>query len=372
MAKKLLKGTLTVLIVFSLLFNSLLGLVIATDYMHLGRLIHIMALVRGKGLWPISFSSMLAGATDGIVKSLKDPYSLYLAPADYTRLQNQMQGVFDGVGLIVDASKVGVLQVVSVIPYSPAAQAGILKGDLITAVNGQSVAQIGEGKAADLMRGPAGSEVILTIVHSKLQPKDYRVQRQAFNLPSVEAKILKIPEPIAYLKINSFTDQTGADISKIWPEISASRGIILDLRDNPGGSLEAAVEVAGNFLPKGPVVHLVDRNGKRTTYEVEGSQLNIPLVVLVNQGTASAAEIIAAAVQDRAAGLVVGTKTFGKGVVQSIYPLDKGTGLKLTTEKYLSPLGREINKVGIKPDVPVDGSDDQILRKGLQLLEQRI
>ncbi len=372
--RKLSKVLIISLVVLSLAFNSMLAVVFYADYLHLGQMLKVVLLMKGKALKPVSLGSMIDGASGGMVKALQDPYSDYLTAEDFGQLQDQMEGIFGGVGLILATGSAEELKVQGVLPGSPAEKAGVKKGDLIVAVNGKAVSDITAMGAADLMKGPVGSEVSLSVLREKDDKHEFKLKRELINLKSVEGKIIRIPDPVSYIKINSFSDHTVAELSEYWNELPKVKGVVLDLRDDPGGSLEAAVEAAGYFLPRGPVVHLVYRNGKRETYEVTGGKLNVPLIVLVNKGTASAAEILAAAIQDTSSGLIIGTRTYGKGVVQTIYDLGGNTGLKLTTAKYLSPLGKDIDQVGIKPDVAVEeeGDKDTVLAKALKLLAERI
>ncbi|HZW82784.1 MAG TPA: S41 family peptidase [Candidatus Deferrimicrobium sp.] len=376
MKSKLLRRIGIPLAVFCVLFNSLLILTVFTDYLHIGRLFQVTLLIRGHSLTPVSFGGLLDGATAGMVKSLKDPYSTYLSQDKFTQFREQLDGTFGGVGLVLDTTNENQLKVTRVLQGSPAERAGVKKGDIITSVDGQLVNQIKATKAADQMRGKLGSLVKLSIVRGTGNSKEYNLKREIITMKSVEGKLLKIPQTIGYIKINNFNQNTAAEMEDVLENLGAVKGVMLDLRDNTGGTLEAAVEVANHFVPKGPVVHLVDKSGKRETYEVGGGRLNVPLMVLVNGETASASEILAGAIQDTASGLIIGGKTFGKGVVQTIYELSGSSALKITTAKYLTPLGRDINKLGIIPDVVIEDKEtqqgDQVYNKALQLLAEAI
>ncbi|HWJ02899.1 MAG TPA: S41 family peptidase, partial [Verrucomicrobiae bacterium] len=297
MTKRATRVVVTSLVIFVLAVNSLLIVLYWTDFIHLGQLTRLTLLVKGKSLNAISLGQMIDGAAAGMVKSLGDPYSTYMKAEDYAKLQDELEGIFGGVGLILDVSEETQLKISGVLKTSPAEKAGLRKGDIITAVNGQSVAKIKALQAAELMKGEVGSEVNLTIAKGT-GFKEYKLKREIISLKSVESKALKVPEKIAYFKINSFNDHVVAELNKAWESMEGSQGIILDLRDNPGGGLEEAVQVAGKFVPKGPVVHLIFRSGQRQTYQVEGSNPGVPIIVLVNGGTASAAEILAAAIQE--------------------------------------------------------------------------
>jgi len=372
--RKLIKVVVISLVIFSLAVNSLLGYAYFTDYLHFSQLVRLTMLVKAKSLYPVSNTKLIEGATGGIVNSLKDPYSIFLSSEDFKRLQDQLEGLFGGIGVVLDASNPLQLKIQGVMGNSPAEKAGLKKGDLISAINGIAVVDLKSMPAADLLKGPVGSEVVLSVQRGKEKNRDYKLKREIITLRTVESKVLQGSERIAYIKINAFSDNTVEELKEVWDRLPATKGMVLDLRDNPGGSLDAAVQAANYFLPRGPVVHLVYRNGKRESYRVEGGKLKVPLVVLVNHGSASASEILAAAIQDTGVGIVVGTKTFGKGVVQNIYGLGESSGLKLTTAKYLSPLGKDINDVGVMPDVVVEdsGDADLVLVRAVRLLEGRI
>ncbi len=376
MKRRIFKGVVLGVGAVCVLFNCLLALVVATDYLHIGRLIQVSLLIKRESLAPLSVAQLLDGAAAGLVKSLNDPYSVYLNRDKLRQFQEQIDGTFGGVGLVLDTSNQTQLKVLRVLQGSPAERAGFKKGDLITAVDGQQVVQIKALPAADLMRGKIGTKVKLSVLRGKNVHREYTLQREVVTLKSVEGKLAKIPQNVGYIKINNFNQSTAWELEQALSSLPPVKGIILDLRDNTGGTLEAAVEVANHFVPKGPVVHLVDRSGHRETYEVGGGRLDQPLMVLVNGETASASEILAGAIQDTGSGLIIGSKTYGKGVVQTIYELGDSTALKITTAKYLTSLGRDIDKQGITPDVLLEDKEtaqgDQIYNKAIQLLAKKI
>ncbi|MDA8441484.1 MAG: S41 family peptidase [Peptococcaceae bacterium] len=236
---------------------------------------------------------------------------------------------------------------------------------VVLLVRGLALPQVTWGKMLDGATG--GIVASLQDEHSLYPaPANYpQAARQIEN--SVMAKIIYIPQKVGYIKINSFTARTEQDLAMVWPTVTHAEGLILDLRDNPGGSLSAAVGVANYFLPPGPAVQLVYGNGKRESYPVQGKGLKLPVVVLVNHKTAREAEVLAAAEQDKGTSLLVGTTTRGIGVRQTVYQIDAKTSLQLATAKYLSPLGRGIDTVGIEPDVSV-AAESEILDAGLKVL----
>jgi carboxyl-terminal processing protease len=206
--------------------------------------------------------------------------------------------------------------------------------------------------------------------------REVEIVREQISVPTVEGYMIP-GTAVGYLALTQFTTKTPEEVDAALARLQEQgmRGLLLDLRDNPGGELRAAVKVAEHFVPRGPVVYIDYRTGKDETYTVSGNKLNLPLVVLVNRASASAAEILAGAIKDTGSGILVGEKTFGKGVVQELFRLDNGAGLKLTTARYLTPGKHDINKKGIEPDVPVapgTGSDDVQLQKAVEILTERI
>jgi len=351
------------------------GGLLAANYKHFGNLIKVISLVRTQYLYPASTTSLVDGAVKGIVNSLDDPYSVYLEPDTFSRLQEQIKGTFGGLGILVGLKDQN-LTVVRVYEGTPAAQAGMTAGDVVTGIDNQDVRGIDLETAVSLMRGPVGSTINLTVDRQGVpEPLQFPLTRQEISVPTVEGKVLP-GTAIGYMVITQFTEQTAGEAADVLADLQRRRvrGLILDLRDNPGGELTAAVNVARNFIPKGPIVHIDYRTGQDQTFSSEGRTVPLPLVVLINGGSASAAEILAGAVKDTGAGILVGTKTFGKGIVQTVFPLDNDAGLKLTTARYLTPDKNDIHKKGIEPDVLVTeaGARDIQLNRAVEIMEQKI
>jgi len=355
----------------------LVGGLLASNYKHVGNLLKVVSLVRTQYLYPVSSTQLVDGAIKGLVNSLGDPYSVYLDPKTFSHLQEQIKGSFGGLGILVGV-KEQYLTVVRAYQGTPAAKKGIKEGDVIAKIDDHDAKGIELDTAINLMRGPVGSKVTLTInrqgVPEQLQ---FTLIREEINVPTVEGRVLP-GTSIEHIIISQFTERTADEMKEVLAKLQADRikGIILDLRDNPGGELNSAVDVAKNFIPKGPIVYIDYRVGREQVFRSEGATIQLPLVVLINEGSASAAEILAGAVKDTGAGILVGTKTFGKGVVQTVFRLDGGAGLKLTTARYLTPAKNDIHEKGIQPDIQVQSEDNRLhdvqLDKAIEIIKQKI
>lgn len=307
-------------------------------------------------------SQLLYGAARGMLAAVDDPYTRFMDPRAFREFQESAYaGQFTGIGIIMDL-KDGQVIVISPIPGTPAARAGLLAGDRIVQIDGHPTRDMALQRAVTLIRGPSGTVVHL-LVNRGSQAREVAITRGVIQAPSVSGdevldgavrerlRALKL----AYLRIVTFDERTGDEFTHAVTTVLARspRGLILDLRSNGGGLVESAVRVANEFVPSGPIVSTVDRNGKHATEEANGTaRLHLPVVVLVNEFTASASEIVAGALQDGHLATLVGMQTFGKGVVQTVFPLPGGSGAAVTTFKYLTPSGRSIHKVGLTPDVP--------------------
>lgn len=365
----------TILAVIAIVLVVTAGGILASNYKHFGNLVKVISLVRTQYLHPVEPTRLVDGAIKGIVDSLDDPYSVYLEPKTFSQLQEQIKGSFGGLGILVGLKEDN-LTVVRVYKGTPADAEGIEAGDVITGIDGCDARGIDLETAINLMRGEVGSKIVLTIDRQGVT-REFTLIRKEISVPTVEGQLL--PDTgIGYIVISQFTGRTGEEMNETLARLQKEdlKGLILDLRDNPGGELTAVVNVAKNFVPKGPIVFIDYRIGRDQEFSSEGQTLQLPLVVLINGGSASAAEILAGAVKDTGAGTLVGDKTFGKGIVQTVYPLDNGAGLKLTTARYLTPNRNDIHEIGIEPDIKVqpssDRSRDSQLDRALELMKQRI
>lgn len=299
---------------------------------------------------------LLGGAIEGAVRALDDPYSVYLDTRRFRELEAHFDATFTGIGVRVEP-KDGFVTVVAPIKGTPGERAGLLPGDRIVEVDGKDVTGKPLDDVVNLIRGPKNTAVHLKVRREgRSEPLELRIVRAEIVVPTVEGELLAGEPGIAYVRVHEFNEQVSARLRQKLSELRGRgmRGLVLDLRQDPGGLLSEAVAVAELFVPSGPVVHVVSRSGEQKTFESKSKGFDLPFVVLVDGFTASASEIVAGAVQDRRVAPLVGSKTFGKGSVQSIIRLRDGSGLKLTTARYLTPNGRSIHGAGIVPDVVVD------------------
>lgn len=294
------------------------------------------------------------GIYRGMLAALDDPYSEYYTAEELAALMNQTEGIYYGIGAYVGLDSVTALPKISgIIEGTPAEEADLRPDDLIYQVDDKSMYGLSLTEAVSLIKGPEGTVVKLTIV--RVGESDYleiSVPRRKVESPTVNFKMLD--EEIAYIEITEFDDVTVDQFADALAMAKGSdmKGLILDLRSNPGGSLSAVVDIARMILPKGLIVYTEDKNGERLEYRCDGSRkLQVPLVVLVNGNSASASEILSGAIQDYKLGTLVGTTTFGKGIVQQIVSLKDGSAVKLTISSYFTPNGRNIHGTGIEPDV---------------------
>ncbi|MFO1176484.1 MAG: S41 family peptidase [Paracoccaceae bacterium] len=316
--------------------------------------------IRAQYVEPVDSKKLIEAAINGMLTSL-DPHSNYMNAEDFAAMREQTHGEFGGLGIEVTQEE-GVIKVVSPIDGTPAAAAGIQTGDYITKVNGESMVGLTLDQAVDKMRGPVGSEITITIARKGVdQPFDVTLTRDTIKIAAVKAKV---EDNTVILRITTFSDQTFPDleagIKKALADaggIDKVNGFIIDLRNNPGGLLNQAVAVSDAFLDKGEIVSTRGRNPQDTErFNAEPGDLaqGKPIVVLINGGSASASEIVTGALQDHHRAIVVGTKSFGKGSVQTVIPLKGDAAMRLTTARYYTPSGRSIQALGISPDIVVE------------------
>ena len=312
------------------------------------------------------------GSINGMVEALDDPHSIYMDAEQFDAFQSATSGSFGGVGLVV-GEKDDELVVVSPIEGTPGEKAGVKSGDVILKIDDEDATKLNLSEAVEKIRGKEGTSVTLTVRRGQ-ETKEFTIVRDNIQVHAVSGKMLE--GDIGYLRITNFNEVVADDLKKEYDRLEKEgmKRIILDLRDNPGGLLDQSVEVSELFVPKGPVVSIVERNGNKTTYESKSEGSPYPVAVLVNQGSASASEIVAGAIQDTKSGTLIGTKTFGKGSVQGVYPLHSGA-VKLTIARYYTPNETLIDGVGITPDIVVeaDGSSthDNVLQAAIAHLKKK-
>ena len=322
---------------------------------NLARLFCAMHFIEDHYVESIDYSKMIDGAIGGMVHSLGDPHSVYLDQRLYNQIKADTSGTFGGIGVYM-GFKNGNVNVMSVMPGSPGEEAGLQAGDSIIAVDGKSVSEISPDEIALKIRGESGTKVDLLIHREGYEDKTYTITRDIIKVKTVADKM--IDDKIGYIRITSFSENTGDEFKTSLKELESHnmKGFVLDLRENPGGVMTSCVEVAKEIVPKGPIVSIIQRDGSKEVYNSELEQSKYPIVVLLDQNSASASELLAGALQDTKAATIVGTKSYGKGSVQTVMPMFHEDGLKLTIAKYYTPNNRSIDGVGIEPDIVVEST----------------
>jgi carboxyl-terminal processing protease len=336
----------------------------------LGRFWDVYGLLQQRYAGTIDKEKAVEGAIDGLINSLGDPYSSYLPEDKKNKLDEELSGQFEGIGAVL-SEKENRIEVVELIPDSPAEQKGLKSGDIILQVDGQlTKGKILEEVVSEI-RGPKDTQVTLVVMRSgRKEPLELKITRANIQVKSVSHKLIG---QVGYIDITQFGDDTVRGVIDAIDQLKSKNitALILDLRDNPGGYLNAVPPIAGEFLPPSVIVKERYRDGKIDELRSTGAPTlpETPLFVLVNKGSASAAEILAGALQDYGRATLIGETTFGKGSVQDIITLSKNSALRLTIAKWLTPKDREINKKGIKPDKVVadekSGNTDAILDEAL-------
>ena len=332
----------------------------------------------------IKDENLEAGLLKGLVAGLADPYSQYLTSDEMKKLTETTTGKFQGIGVIISPDKDGTVTVISPIKGSPADRAGVESGDKILKINGKDFSAEKINEASKEMRGEKGTTVkILLLKKKNLKTKEVEIKREEIKIDSIIKN--KIGD-IGYIGITMFDEETGKDFVKALNELTKEgvKGIILDMRGNPGGVVDAAVEIGDAILPKSTFVTLKDNKGEIVQdYKLDDKYNDIKMVVLVNEGSASASEILSGAIRDLERAKIIGKTTYGKGVVQNVISLPEGDGLKLTTSEYFTPKGKSINKIGIKPDIEIElpenikgiGIDymdtDTQLKKAIEIIKEK-
>jgi carboxyl-terminal processing protease len=321
---------------------------------------------------PSSEREMTYAAIRGMLASLGDPYTQFFDPDEYRRMQQDNEGEFGGIGATLEKTQ-GKTVVKEVLPATPAFKNGLKAGDVITEVDGKAVQGLTLIKIVDEIRGQVGTTVKITLERQGVaHPFVKAITREVIKMKTMKAEMIldpdKKPTGIAHIELAVFNAQAHLELDKALKQMSnqGMKALILDLRGNPGGFLQEAIEVASRFIDSGPVVILEQRGGERSNLNVNRSvkHYHLPLVVLVNKGSASASEIVAGAIKDTNTGILVGTDTYGKGLVQTINPIpNDGSAVKITTQRYLTPNGIDINKKGILPHYKVEITKDDITKK---------
>ena len=340
------------------------GAVSSETYRQLNMFGDVFERVRSEYVEEVDDAELIEAAIQGMLSSL-DPHSTFLNSKAYGEMQVHTRGEFGGLGIEVTMEN-GLVKVVSPIDDTPAYKAGMQPGDLIVGIDGEPVFGLTLGEAVELMRGPVNSEIVITVQRSGVeQPFDVAITRDVIRIRSVKSRA---EGKVAFIRVTSFNEQTESGVEKAMRELRKEigdglQGVVIDLRNNPGGLLDQAVAVSDAFLEKGEIVSTRgrgSRGGQRFNARAGDIAEGLPVVVLINGGSASAAEIVAGALQDHRRAIILGTRSFGKGSVQTVIPLPGEGAMRLTTARYYTPSGRSIQAKGIEPDIVVDAGTIQV------------
>lgn len=347
------------------------------------KLLSLKEYIKGYYVEGAEDNKLIEGAIKGMFESLGDPYSVYMSKEEFKNFNESTKGTYGGIGVIVTRSEDGYVTVVAPIEDTPGERAGLKTNDKIIKVDDKDIIGIDLEAAVSMMKGKKGTQVTLTVMRDDVkEPQVFKITREEIVLKTVKSNVMD--NNIGYIRISMFDEDTGSEFKKALNGLKEKniKGLVLDLRQNPGGFINQCVEVADELLDEGLIVYTEDKAKNREDYKSKSGKLNVPFVVLIDEGSASASEIVSGAIKDRKAGLLIGTKSFGKGLVQSIEQLKDGSGMKLTTQKYYTPNGISINKIGIQPDIevkapetrdgqkPEDVKDVQLDRAVEELLKQ--
>ena len=337
------------------------------------KILGIYSLINKSYVNDVVSDKLVAGMIKGMVESLGDEHSIYLDKKMYQEMLMKTEGYFGGVGIVLGVKDKD-LTVVAPIEDTPGFLAGIKPGDIIVAIDQINVKELSLEEAVNKIRGAQGSTVVLSIKRSA-EIKDYILTRSNIEIKTVKGEILD--NNVGYIRIAMFSEKTATELNKVYQELinKGATAFVLDLRSNPGGLLQASVAAANLFVPQGPVVSVVHKDGSKEVYSSNLASINYPLAVLINGGSASAAEILAGAIKDTNAGTLVGTKSYGKGSVQGVIPIGNAEAIKLTIAKYYTPSNVSIDGVGIEPNIivelPKDAKTDVQLAKALAVVKNK-
>ena len=377
--KKIALGVVVTAIISSILtlvgLSLLLGLNSSTA-VDMARFIGVKRLIETRYVNDVDSTQLMDGAISGMVQSLGDPHSIYMKADMFKALQEHTAGSFGGIGVTM-GFKDNKVTIISVLDGTPGDKAGLKANDEIVAVDGTPVTEYQPEEVAMHIRGEIGTQVALTIHRAGSEDIDYDLTRDTITIRSAKGKMLEGTE-LGYIRIASFSENTGKEFKEEYDKLAEAgmKGLVIDLRQNPGGLINSCVEVANMVVPKGPIVSVVQRDGSKEEHDSKLAESKYPIVVLIDGNSASASEILAGALQDTGAATLVGTKSYGKGSVQVVVPLFHDDGVKLTIAKYYTPNGRCIDGIGIDPDVEVDfhegDTTDVQLDKAREILQEKV
>lgn len=337
-----------------------------TNAANMETLITSLALIKSYSLYQkdVSSGDFIMGATEGIVAALDDPYSYYMSPEEWTAQQETLNAEFYGIGVYMSLLKDGSVVLMAPIPNTPAEKAGLQSGDILLSVDGKSLENMSLDEVSALVRGEEGTEVRLSV--QREEDGEYRfleftVKRAKVEVPSTFGAIIDEEAGIGYIELTTFHSKSPEEISEQIEKLEkqGAVGLVLDLRDNGGGDYNAALKIADYFLDDKDLVQIADANEVLYTEHSNPGSNEIPLVLLVNENTASSSEVLASSLRDNQRAKIVGTTTFGKGIIQVLFPLDDGGALKLTTNQYLNLQGKKIHQIGLVPDQEIEAEENE-------------
>ncbi len=330
-----------------------------------GKLFELRQYIEENYYIPVDSDDLMTGIYKGLFDGIGDPYSTYLTKEEYEELMIATQGEYQGIGVTVAPGKDGFILVIAPIDDTPAQRAGIKSGDKIVKIDGKEYTADQMDEAVSKMRGKPGTKVTITVLRQgEEELLEFEIIRAKVKMKTIKSDILE--DHIGYIRIASFESKTHNEFKNSLRDLQLEgiKGLIIDLRDNPGGLVDESLKIADELMGKNVIVYTEDRQGNREYHESGSSKIDIPFVVLVNGGSASASEILTAGVKDSGAGTIIGTKTFGKGIIQRILPLKNGDGIELTIAQYFSPEGNTIHDKGIEPNVIVE-IDEALYEEGI-------
>ena len=375
--KKLLTFSMAILMIFTLSTGIMAQDKSEEEYDSFDKFQQVLYYLKNYHVEEMSYDKLLKGAINGMLQEA-DPFSYYLSPDEYEEMQIEFEGHFGGIGIRI-IMRNGRLTIVSPIKGTPGDRVGLKAKDIITHIEGEPTSEMTQKEAVDMMRGEPGTEVQITVSREEAEKAlKFNITRADIEIPYVSSEMKE--DNIAYISIAEFAQDVGLKVKKEITSLQAqgAQGIILDLRSNPGGLLNEAVNVASNFIREGTVVSAKQRTGKSEVYKTstEIRSVDLPLVILINGGSASASEIVSAAVKDHKRGELVGTRTFGKGTVQRVIPLQDNSAVKLTIARYYTPDGDFIHEKGIEPNVKIEynpeAEKDNQIKKAIEMLKEKI
>ena len=348
---------------------------------------YLLDFVEKNFLFELDEDKMIEGSLSGMIDALDDPYTEYMTKEDFDSFMEHTEGSYEGIGVYIAPSEDNYILVIAPIEDTPAEKAGIKTGDKIIKINGKDFTADQMDEAVSIMKGTPGTDVTITILREKKDGKvetyDLIITRETIRIKTVKSAVIQ--DNIGYIRITTFDQQTYKDFKNDLKELEKQniRGLVLDLRYNPGGLVDVTADIVDELIGKSIVTYTQTKDGEREYYKSDKNKIDVPLVVLVNEGSASASEILSGAIKDTGSGVLVGTKTFGKGIVQRILPINDGTGIKITVSEYFTPNGINIHGIGIEPDVIIEMPEDAMygyeyydqdiqLQKAVEIIEKNI